>query len=735
VNWQRTARWIVAAVGIGVAVAIVAYSRRRPEPPPRPPELANIDQAASVQGGAGQTVVLRAGNSPITIDYGSIRKYDDGRGHFENVTIKGLEESKFTVTAKVLETAAPLAGSDKPQKLNLSGGVSLTTEDGLELKSDTASWDEKANRMMMPGKVSFKKGRLSGTGVGATYDRETDSFMLLDKAEAHVDVDKEGHGGADLSSSKMNLVRGQHIVQLIDNAKIVGEVQTLTSKNATLSFTEDESAVKYLELRERAKVETKPGAKSDKPTMNADNITMAFYEDGVTLKHATLTGQSVLTLAGANARSIRASRIDVDLAPDGQTLTDLRGTDRVVVTIAATATAPGRTITSNTLKATGDEKRGLTSARFEGSPQFEETAAAGPRRGGPSAAKPQRTGTAQTLILTLGGQIDAIEQAEFNQNAHFTDGDVTGDADIAQYNEAKGTLKLMPNDREPRRVSRVDTADMSVNAHVINVNTNTDDLDAKGAVGTNTKRAAGDTTKSNSLFGGKEPILGFAESFVYTKSSGKAIYTGTPAARARLTQGDSRVTGERIEYSDTTRNLNASGNVDSVWLLDSATSKQVKKQVVRAETLTYDEEGRTAVYTGALVHVTTDEGIVEGRTVTFRLAAASRTLETMEAQTDVYATLSEGYEALGHVLIYTAKNETYVVVGRPGVKPAVVKSPDNNAQPTTAGNKPDTPQCKWTESMRLELNRRTNSVTIPGDGQAPQSTTQKACSIPLRSSK
>ena len=46
--------------------------------------------------------------------------------------------------------------------------------------------------------------------------------------------------------------------------------------------------------------------------------------------------------------------------------------DKVVVDIPPGQGTAGRVITSDTLDAKGDEKRGLTSARFEGRPKFEE---------------------------------------------------------------------------------------------------------------------------------------------------------------------------------------------------------------------------------------------------------------------------------------------------------------------------------------------------------------------------
>ena len=78
------------------------------------------------------------------------------------------------------------------------------------------------------------------------------------------------------------------------------------------------------------------------------------------------------------------------------------------------------------------------------------------------------------------------------------------------------------------------------------------DPDASG------KRAGG-------LFNDKEPIRGLAETFAYTNTSGKAIYTGTAAALARVFQGRSEVLGDDIRLDDASQNLDATGHVSTTF--------------------------------------------------------------------------------------------------------------------------------------------------------------------------
>jgi lipopolysaccharide export system protein LptA len=721
-RWQDAARIGIAVVGLGVAVAIFLYTRSRPAPPVPPNSLAAVDPNASLEGGAGRRDYLRADRSPISISYQGIQTYDDGRTRLLGpVEIRGFEESRYTVRADMVETVTGTEAAERPSRYDLKGDVTVTTDDGLTLSSDTAYYDDAASRLTMEGRVVFRKGRISGESAGATYDREEDAVRLLDQAVAHIEADDQGRGRADATAARMTLNRTQNTLQMEDRVRIVGDDQTLSAARATITFDEAGNALKYVALRESARaVPTSPSG--GQPSMEADNITMTFQADGVTLQHATLTGRARLGLGGGEAKSIRASMIDLFTAADGRTLTGLQAHDSVVVDLPVTATTPHRTISAVTLTATGTEARGLTSARFEGSPEFKQWAA--PAGGAGAPAAPSRTGTATSLVLTLGGQIDAIEQAEFLQNARFQDGDITGWADEARYHEAKGRLVLSPDPKAPKRLSRVTTPDITIDGATIDVSTESQDVNAQGSVTTQSKPGRAATADATSMFDATKAINGAASTLEYRKSTGQATYRGSAGKPASLWQDESRVVGDTVVFADATRNLTATGTVDSRWFLSpsgGATGGDLKSYRVRADSLVYDESRRTAVYSGSPVLLTTDEGDFESDRLTFALAAASRALESMQGDGHVWVGFSDGYEASGEGLVYRAAGQLYTLEG----KPARVRSPRESGAA-------DTSTCTLTTSLFLELDRRTGRVTAPRAGQAPKSEKEVSCSLSLR---
>lgn len=719
-RWQRAARIVLAAAGIGCAGAIVYFARQRP-PVERPAPIAAVDPSASLEGGAGTFVYGESGTSRVRIVFDSSRRYDDGRMRFENARISGLDRSAFTVRADVLETRGP--GGDRPSLFDLTGGIELETDDGLKLQTSRAEYDDNAGIVSMPEGVTFSRGRLSGQSTGATYSRDDLTIQLLSDARVTVAPSEDGRGRAEGTASRMTLVRGQKSLRLEENARLTDDTEIMTADVAMLYFTEDERTLKYLELRGRAAVDPQPG-QSDAPTMRSENITLAFDEAGRTLQHSTLTGRSLLTTRSQGvARSIRASWIDLYMGPDGRTLTRLDARDQVLVELPPSGDTPGRTITATTLSATGTEQKGLTAARFDGRPKFEEHAKA---RGSQSV----RTGTADALVLALDGGLDAISRAEFRGGARFLDGDVTAEADVAFYEEKKGLLSLQPGSGAAARRSRVTGPDLTVEGQGIDLFVDTHNLNARGAVTTRTsgkpRAGAAEPAAVSGLFTGGEPAYGSSETLQYEQESGTAVYTGSAKIPARLRQDETEIAADKIRVADASGNLDATGRVDSLLIFTTGQAgdeKQTEPQRYRvlADSLAYDDTKRTAVYRGQPVRLTSRDGDTEGNQLTLALGATSRTLEKMTVEGVVYAKMSGGYEADGASLVYQAGSDTYLITGGAG-RPARVKSPS-----TSGGG------CLLTRGLALEFNRQTGSVRSTGRGQAPGSTDAVSCDVSLRS--
>jgi len=728
VRWQKSARVGLAIAGLGIAAAIVYYSRKGPPPPAPPPSIANLDPKVASQGLAGKEYKTKDGKPYQDFTYEKREEFTDGRVRLTKAVVAGLGENASKMRADMIETVGVTESGVMPKQLQLTGHVSFEEQGGLTIQTDAASYDDATGVVTIPGHLTYQRGRTSGEGVGATYDRNKGLVVIQDQSKARVGPDAKGTGSAEASSKRMIMERGLHSLRLEEGARIVSQSQTLTGANAAMLFTEDDTALKFLELRGAARVEPTPGSPANQPAMSADEISMGFHPDGQTLQHARLTGRAVLTLRDATlSRSITASMIDIVTGTDGRTLVGLNAADHVIVELPASATAPARTITSQTLKAIGDEKKGLTSARFEGDPQFQESGTKTPGGAGQGAtATGTRTGKATTLVLTLGGQLEAIEKADFEQKVVFTSGRMTANSDLATYREAEGILDLRPNSVAPRRRSSVDSGDFWVESTDIKLTLNTEDLIAVGDVKTSLRRQAATGTKSapGALFGGSEPIKGTAAKLDYRKETGKAIYTGAQKARATLEQGDTRILANELVFEEAANRLKGTGDVDSsipMTSTDDQGRSQEKMQRVHAETMSYDDASRQAEYHGKPVILTTADGVTEGLTMFFELAEDGKTLKRLHAVGDAFASRSDGHEFSGTEIDYRMEDDRYLLIGRSGT-PARVKQPPRD--PKAAA-----PVCDFTEGQKFEFSHRTGGFQNFGTnfGVDPG-----ACTVSLR---
>ena len=687
-RWQWIARLVAASVALGCAGIIFYYTRSQPAPEQPLTTLPNPDPNVVTEMKTGRTKWLRPGRSDVDLNYVKSEEFADGTWRYSDVTIAGLEESRFTLTAGTMIARRREKSDTQPTFFEFSDRVVLVVDDGLRLESANAVYDDQTRLLNVPDVVQFSRGRMAGRAVGATYDLERDVIELLKEATARVAAGKDGKGAADATSDTMVLVRGQKMLKMEGHAQIVGEASTMSAQNATIVFTEDETAMKYLELRSAAQINPNPGkAGAGQTAMRGENITMAFYPDGVTPQHATVTGMASVKLAGAASRSITASWIDMFLGEDGKLLTGLAARDKVVVDLAAGDGNPRRVVTAASLTSTGN-KTGLTEARFDGKPRF--TQDAGDLGGGKKAEA--RSGHADRLVLTLGGKLDAIERADFQQHAVFTDGDTQGSADRIVYDEKRGELRLTQNPAEPRTVPRVKSPDIQVDGLTITVDTNNENITAVESVTTRVEGKKGSEAGSRaSLFDSTQPITGSGQAFEYSSATGAAVYKGGPKTLATLRQGQSEVKAPWLRFIESSRNLEANGGVDSTWLLEpteGSKGRPVKPHRVTAESLMYDDAKRLLVYSGGQVMVTTPDGTIEADRAEFTLSATSRALETLKASASkpgafrVYSKLPGGERAAGDVLTYDAANERHVLEGKPA---RVLSTPGKDAKPDASG--------------------------------------------------
>jgi lipopolysaccharide export system protein LptA len=658
VRWQQAARWGVA-IG-GIVTAVVLYTQTGERPPEEKPAVATpIDPEAKVQSGEGTDTRYKAGAVVFKMNYATVAELHDGRFRWTGARFQ-LDDGTVACADEIEASSEQFDG--QPAQLKLTGNVCLDTAEGASIRGTAATYDARTGTAMLPGPVTFVRGRISGSGNGGEYYRDTGIFNVLSDARVETTAD-EANGRVEATARSMTFNRATQALLFDTDARIVHEKQTMAGDRATLYLAEDQDQFRVIELRGRASVVPVPGQEASVPEMRARDIDMAFYEGTQQLERAVLTGGSSMVLVeNGGHRSIEATDIDLGTAADGRTVTSLTANERVVVRTPSQAGQPARVITAARLTTTGNET-GLTTATFTGGVQFTEIT---PARNG---AKPaERTGRSRTLTMKLDGNLDNIQSAQFQQDVEFRDGEVTGDGDIGDYDAEAGRLVLRPG-RVPTRLPHVASGRVTVDAReFVDVDLTSQNVHARGDVKTVSRgepgAKPGAATPQQGLLNPDETMLGFAAEFWYDSDAERVRYRGTDSEPARVTQGDTVVVGTTVELSETTSDLTARGRVDTTFTATAAGSNTApRKYRVQADTLDYRDAARTATYTGEPVVLTAPDGVTRAKHMVMTLAAEGRALEQLDARDEVRATMPGNRQALADSLLYEASADRYTLRG------------------------------------------------------------------------
>lgn len=719
-TWQKKARLGIAVfVVLFVALVAVTMTQRRAVAPPMPlPERGDPNAVAEVRGGGEHERTNKEGKTTHKLVSRSEDIYPDGRAVLRGITLTLPDRGNRSVviTANELENIAK--EGQAIGVAHLTGDVRLKTSDGIEIRSEDASYDDGAGMLTIPGKVDFVRGRMTGSGVGATYDRNREVIWLNEQAQIHVAKDPAGEGAMDGTAGSIGLARAEHYIKLIRDAHITAEGRILDADDMTIFLTPDDERVQMLEMRANSRIKGGGGPQA----MSARDIDLVYAENGRSLQNAKLVENAVVQLAGQGrgpGKRVAGKTIDIAMAPDGATVTNLNATENVQLDIPAEGDIPAKRIRAAALMAGGGDQ-GLQNAVFSGNVDYRETRAA--RRNLPAI---NRVARSLKLTVTTKPGLGALEVAEFSGNAKITDGtDVTAEAPHIVYRIDRDQMDLSPGDGEPGPAPHVTDARISVDARTINFTLGTRKLsaetrvrssmmpDRKGAAaparGNNQPAAPASGARVPSMLKQDQPANVTSNRLEYDGAAGHAVYSGN----ARLWQGDTSVDAATIVVDDKTGNLEAREHVRTTMLMDETDARTGKKTtsmtVGTSDAFLYEDEKRLATYTTNARIVGNDRDVT-GDKIELFLEREKNDLQRAEAYGKVEVK-EPGRTATGNRLTYTTATEEYFMTGTPVV--VIQKQPD---------------ECKQTTASSVKFRKAIETVDAGGVGPIPlTSTTCKA---------
>lgn len=715
--WQKRLRLAIAVFVVLFAAAIVVSLRkgRSAAPPVAAPKLA---PDVISQGGEGHVDTRTAGKGGISLKFGSQVTYADNRSRFSGgVTLIIPDKNGRSITIQSQEAEVTRPPGDATKQIAtavFSGGVTLTTSDGVTITSPTATYSDAEQMARIPGDVSFKKGRMTGTGVGATYDQARNVLWLLDKARVDVAPDKQGSGEVHVTAKVAGMARNEHYMKFQGDARLEGQGHVLHGDDVTAFLTEDDERMTRMELRGHSRITGSPGA-SGPQDMHANDIDLTYAEDGRTLQTARLVENAAVQLPaqqGKPARRVAGKVIDITLAPDGSTVTNLAANESVQVDLPADGDTPARRIRSASLLATGGAQ-GIQAATFAGEVEFRETRAARAQL-----AAVDRTAKSARMDLATKPGFGDIEQAKFHTNVRFTDGTKTSaEAPTAVYAIAEDRLDLSPGEGDGGRGPHVSDGRISVEARTISMNLGSQVMKADTNVRSVMIGQSKATAKTESavrmpsMLKQDQPVNVKSNRLNYDGANALAVYDGN----ARLWQEDTTIRADRITLEDRTGNLHAAGSVITSMVLTDASDKAPARGAAAtpptnttADDLLYEDARHRATYTGK-AHMSGPSGDVTAAKIELFLAEQGGQLERAEADGDVISR-QDVRRAYGQHLTYHAKDETYTMTGSP------VKVYDDTP-----------PNCRVTEGATATFERVGSASSVSGSAAFPHKSGTAVC--------
>lgn len=712
-RWQRFAQ-IAIALFVIAFIAVLAASMRRPATTPEqatPATQIPNNQQQPIQiwnPGGGKNAFFSGGRKVFDAEFGKHVGLADGR-HLLSEGVRFITNRNgkdLNIAARDVELKEKAGNFETA---HLKGNVMLTGEGGLEARSEEATYVESEGVVRMPGPVTFKKGRLSGSGVGATYDLNREVLWLLDKATFAVEAAKDGTGAMTGGSASIGLARLEHYVKLTKDAHINGDGRDIRANDITITLTADDERVQKLELRGSSRI---TGGQSGPQSMSAQDIDVVYGEDGRSMQAANLMEQSVLQLGAAGAgKQIAGRLINLGMAPDGKTVTNLAANENVQVDLPSENNGTAKRIRSAALVAHGTPEAGLRTASFTGKVDYQESR---PARRNITAV--DRRATSESLQLETKPGLGAIEKADFRGNVEFKDADVTAKAPRGVYHVERDRIELMPSDGDPGLPPTVEDAKISVGARTIEFTLGTRDMSADTKVRSTLKQQKAGSrqqAKVPSVLKQDAPIYVTANTLRYQGAASRAVYSGSVVM---WQEGDSTIKGDTLTLDDKTGNLQVDGNVVTVYWLEETDRKTGEKKKTlttgRSKTFVFDDKRRLGTYTGN-AQLDGPQGNLTGHKIEIFLKANENEVERLEAfAEDVDVAIRDGKRrSYGRHLTYTAADDKYLMVG----------TPVESIEEEDGGN------CRVSHSTSVEFYRGRDMGKVDG-GHTPAKSTVVACS-------
>ena len=624
----RTARLVrggLLVVLVGVS-GMVALSLRGPSKPPAAapspsPSPAPVKEGTRLGGFVHRTVK--------TDKDGNVRESVVVRAQFiegkdgEEQRLRGVEVN-LTYMAKGQPGKATIVADQgmyapTAQKAIFQGHVHVTTEDGMDLKTEQLIYRGDHNSAKSDTHVEFKRKDLSGTARGFTYDGETGRLELLE--DVNLKIQDEDNPATFIKSARAEAVKEEGLMKFLGGVEVTQGSDRLKSDRLVVNFSDADRVI------HRAQA--------------LDDVDL--WTSGST----EVPGMTSAT-TGSGPRHLTCRRLDMWFRPDRTLQQAVAGPEADLTLMPGPKDPPERKrLRSDVLdfvfndKGKLEELTALKDTLFTTEPI-------------PPAKTVPRTLECKRFVAKMDPATGRATTIEFLKDVAFARGPQKATSQRALYDGSKTNLTLT---EDPIVIDEEQGTEL--HAETIDMQTDLGDVHAREGV---RHILRGRSAVRAGLLGSKDdPTIITSGEFDYTAKTKLASYQHGVLLRSG--KDEIRAGGLTIlERPDGKRRLEASARVISRMQPKAASAGKTPATLEsRAGEMAYDEVANQIVYKGD-VYIRQGDIQTKSPEATLSLNPDGGSIKTLEAG-DPVEVQQAARKATGSKGTYTPSTETMVLVG------------------------------------------------------------------------
>ncbi len=569
--------------------------------------------------------------------------FEDGRHELEKVDLTAFNIERGKSLRVVSDRGSYLR--DQSQ-VTFSGNVKVRSSDGLEVTTESITYEQQSEIARTEAPVQFRHGEISGSSVGATL-RGKDHVLTLSQSPHVIGADsgpnKKGAQPVEVRGDRAEYVEKDGTVKFEGNVNVTQGERQARADLATGFVNPQTKKIERIEMRGASRLESREQGKASEAESRDMDF---FFDEERRLKNSAAYGAArVRSLEPDSPREITAERIDIAYKPNekgsdiqlinaqGQAVMRLEAvlgsakegdwSERVVEAETmqarlredgknlARAEAAGNAVLTVTPKriTPRSEKKTLRAPRFIA--DFFETGNAikifvaepnsvaefdpmqpGSEEKGAPAKRLKKTLSGKKMTANFSQQTQDVSDLTVDGDAKFTEGERTAVAARGVYTTWNQTVAM-------RGKPQVWDPSLRASADEIDANVETGESELRGRARTtyfNRDSTGGAAPFKNR----KQPVTVASDRAIVKHNEGAARYIGA----ARMWQGDDYVRAEYIELDKGERMMTAWNNAQSGFYDFEREVEKGRKEVVpvfaSSDRIVYTDANRTAHYEGSV---------------------------------------------------------------------------------------------------------------------------------------